>query len=161
MQDTILNNNLRGGSVINWQNISSPCTLSEGSCQSISTDLHAYTWEKQDNCVFAVREQFGGKMMKLGDNYYISRESEKEQSFLFQMYKKPQTLCSSNNTVYPSPCDTLYVEFTGGFNMNTGEALEPLPTMNRNTKLPNSSISSPNFSRTEIDYEAHLQTKFD
>ena len=77
------------------------------------------------------------------------------------MYNKPQSLCNSNNIVYPSPYDTLYVEFTGGFNMNTGEALEPLPTINRITKLPNSSISSLNISRTEIDYEAHLNTKFD
>ena len=45
--------------------------------------------------------------------------------------------------------------------MNTGEALEPLPTINRITKLPNSSISSLNISRTELDYEAHLNTKFD
>ena len=45
--------------------------------------------------------------------------------------------------------------------MNTGEALEPLPTISRITKLPNSSIKSLNISRTEIDYEAHLNTKFD
>ena len=111
--------------------------------------------------MFAVREQFEGKLIKIGDNYYISKESEKEQSFLIQVYNKPQSLCNSNNIVYPSPYDTLYVEFTGGFNMNTGEALEPLPTINRITKLPNSSISWLNISRTEIDYEAHLNTKFD
>ena len=45
--------------------------------------------------------------------------------------------------------------------MNTCEALEPLPTVNRITKIPNNSLSSPNISRTEIDYEAHLNTKFD
>ena len=53
------------------------------------------------------------------------------------MYNKPQSLCNSNNIVYPSPYDTLYVEFTGGFNMNTGEALEPLPNINRITRHPN------------------------
>ena len=111
--------------------------------------------------MFAVREQFEGKIIKIGDNYYISKESEKEQSFLFQVYNKPQSICSSNNIVYPSPYDTLYVEFTGGFNINTREALEPIPTINRITKLPNSSISSLNISRIEIDYEAHLNTKFD
>ena len=109
----------------------------------------------------ALREQFEGKMIKIGDNYYISKESEKEQSFLFQVYNKPQSLCNSNNIVYPSPYDTLYVEFTGGFNMSTGEALEPLPNINRITRLPNNSLSSLNISRTEIDYEAHLNTKFD
>ena len=161
MQDTTLNVNLRGGSVNNWQNIPLPCTLSEGGCQSTSTDPHAYSWEKQDNCLFALREQFEGKMIKIGDNYYISKESAKEQSFLFQVYNKPQSLCNSNNIVYPSPYDTIYVEFTGGFNMNTGEALEPLPNINRITRLPNNSLSSLNISRTEIDYEAHLNTKFD
>ena len=99
-------------------------------------------------------------MIKIGDNYYISKESEKEQSFLFQVYNKPQSLCNNNNIVYPSPYDTLYVEFTGGFNMNTGEALEPLPNTNRITKLSNSSTSSLNISRTEIDYEAHVYSKF-
>ena len=100
-------------------------------------------------------------MIKIGDNYYIFKESEKEQSFLFQVYNKPQSLCNSNNIVYPSPYDTLFVEFTGGFNMNKGVTLEPLPTINRITKLPNSSISSLNISRTEIDYEAHLNNNFD
>ena len=161
MQDTTSNLNLRGGTVNNWQTIPLPSTLSGGSCQSTSTDTHACTWEKQDNCLFAVRKQFEGKMIKTGDNYYISRESETEQSFLFQEYNKPQSLCNSNNIVYPSPYDTLYVEITGGFNTNTGEALEPLRTTNRITKLPNNSIRSLIISRTEIDYEAHLITEFD
>ena len=100
-------------------------------------------------------------MINIGDNYYISRESEKEQSFIFQVYNKPQSLCNCNKIVYPSPYCTLYVEFTGGFNMNTREALEPLPTVSRFTKLPNNSLSSLNISRSEIDYEAHLFTKFD
>ena len=77
MQDTTLNVNLRGGSVNEWQKISLPCTLSAGGCQSTSTDPHAYSKEKQDNCLFAVREQFEGKMIKIGDNYYISKVSEK------------------------------------------------------------------------------------
>ena len=161
MQDTTLNVNLRGRSVNNWQNISLPCTSSEGGFQSTSTDPHAYIWEKQDNSLFAVREKFEGKMIKIGGNFYISKKSEKGESFLFQVYNKPQSLCNSNNIVYPSPYDTIYVEFTGGFNMNTGEALEPLPNINRITKFPNKSISSLNISRTAIDYEEHIITKFD
>ena len=92
MQDITLNVNLMGGSVNNWQNILLPCTISEGGCQRTSTDPHAYSWEIQDNCLFAVREQFEGKMIKIGDNYYISKEAEKEQNFLFQEYNKPQSL---------------------------------------------------------------------
>ena len=64
MQDKNLNVNLWGGSVNNWPNISLPCTLSEAGCQSTSTDLHAYTREKQDKWLFAIREQFEGKMIK-------------------------------------------------------------------------------------------------
>ena len=45
MQDTTLYVNLREGSVNNWQNIPLPCTLSEGGCQSTSTDLNAYSCE--------------------------------------------------------------------------------------------------------------------
>ena len=87
----------------------------------------------------------------------MSRASEKE---LCRVYNKPQSICNSNNIVYPSPYDTLYVEFTGRFNLNTGEALELLPTVNSITKLPNISLGLLIISRTEIDYEAHLITKF-
>ena len=64
MQDTTLNVILRGGSVNNWQNSPLSCTLSEGGCQITSTDPQAYSWEKQDNYLLAVREQFEGKMIK-------------------------------------------------------------------------------------------------
>ena len=161
MQDTTLKVNLRGGSVNSWQNIPLPSSLSEGGCQSTSTDPHANSWEKQNNCLFAVKEHFEGKMIKIEHNYNISKESEKEQSVQFQVYNKAQSLCNGNNIIYPSPYDTLYFEFTGGFNMNTREALEPLPNMNRITKFANNSISSLDNSSTEVDYEAHLNTKFD
>ena len=153
MQNTTLNVNLRGGSAKY-----SPALHTEGGCQSTSTEPHAYTWEKQDNCFFSIKEQFEGKILKIGYSYYMSRASEKE---LCRVYNKPQSICNSNNIVYPSPYDTLYVEFTGGFNLNTGEALKFLPTVNRITKLPNISLSSLIISRTEIDYGAHLITKFD
>ena len=45
--------------------------------------------------------------------------------------------------------------------MNTGMALESPATVSRITKIPDNSLSSLNISRTEIDYEAHLNTKFD
>ena len=45
--------------------------------------------------------------------------------------------------------------------MNTGEALNPLPTVIRITKIRNNSLSSLNISRTERDYDAHFDNKFD
>ena len=85
MKVTTLNVNLRGVSVNNWQKTPLPCTLSKGSCQSTSSDPHAYTWEKQDNCLFAIREQFEGKMIKTGDDFfYISRESKMDKAFYFK-----------------------------------------------------------------------------
>ena len=84
MQDTTLNVPLRGGSVNNWQNIPLPCTLSEGGCQITSTDPHAYCWEKQDNCLFAVREKFEGKMIKEEIIIISLKNQRKNKAFYFK-----------------------------------------------------------------------------
>ena len=45
------------------------------------------------------------------------------QSFMFQVYNKPQFLCSHPQIVYPTPYDSLYISLRDGFDMNTGEPI--------------------------------------
>ena len=138
MQNVSLNVNLRDGTVNNWQNIPLPCPLSAGGCDSTSTDPFAYTWDEPNNCRFTMICTFDAQMIKANDKYYTvkdpkltSAQSDFDlQSFMFQVYNKPQSLCSHPRIVYPTPYDFLYISLRDGFDMNTGE---PIHKYNSNT----------------------------
>ena len=108
MQNVCLNVNLRDCTVNNWQNIPLPCPFSVGGCNSTSTDLFAYTWDEPNNCLFTMIGNFDAQMIKANDKYYIvkdpklsSAESDFDlQSFMLQVYNKPQSLCSHPQIVY-------------------------------------------------------------
>ena len=131
MQNVSLNVNLRDGIVNNWQNIPLPCPLSAGGCDSTSTDPFAYTWDELNNCLFTMIRFFDAQMVKANDNYYIVKDPKLSsaqsdfdlQSFIFQVYNKPQSLCSHPQKVYPTPYDSLYISLRDGFDMNTGEPI--------------------------------------
>ena len=72
MQDITSKLNLRGGSVNNGNNIPLPCTLSEVSCQSTSTEPNAYNCNKQDNCSFAGRNKITACQKKNKALYFKS-----------------------------------------------------------------------------------------
>ena len=42
---------------------------------------------------------------------------------MFQVYNKPQSLCSHPQIVYPAPYDSLYINLRDGFDINTGEPI--------------------------------------
>ena len=117
-QNVSLNVNLRDGTVNNWQNIPLPF-LSAGGCDSTSTDPFAYTWDEPNNCVFTMIRTFDAQMIKANDKYYIvkdpkltSAQSDFDlQSFMFQVYNKPQSLCSHPQIVYPTPYDSQILVF--------------------------------------------------
>ena len=54
-------------------------------------------------------------MIKANDKYYIVKDPKFTwaqsdfdlQSFMFQVYNKPQSLCSHPRIVYPTPYDSL------------------------------------------------------
>ena len=127
MQNVRLNVNLRDGTVNNWQNIPLPCPLSAGGCDSTSTDPFAYTWDEPNNCLFTMICTFDIQMIKANEKYYIVKDPKLSsaqsdfdlQSFMFQIYNKPQSLRSHPQIVYPTPYDPLYVSFRDGFDINT------------------------------------------
>ena len=71
-------------------------------------------------------------MIKANDKYYIVKDPKLNsaqldfdfQSFMFQVYNKPQSLCSHPQIVYPTPYDSLYISLRVGFHMNTGEPIQ-------------------------------------
>ena len=193
MQDIELNLDLRDGTVNNHQNIPLPCSVSEGGCESTSTDPYAYTWQNNENCQsFEISEHFA-KMVKMNDKYYIIRDSDNEHdkkifwgaqkggSFVLQIFNKPQALCSNTEIVYPTPYDSLFVSYTGGFDMKTGLSvnLEPNAIKHSYTneiwtekyghnyhektskRTEYSNGITKNSSTNFVNYEAHLGTKLD
>ena len=68
-------------------------------------------------------------MIKANDKYYIVKDPKLSsgqsdfdlQSFMFQVYNRPQSLCSNPQIVYFTPYDSLYISFRDGFGMNTGK----------------------------------------
>ena len=152
MQNVSLNVNLRDGTVDNWQNIPLPCPLSAGGCDSTSTDPFAYTWDEPNNCLFTLIRTFEAQMIKANDKYYIvkdpkltSAQSDFDlQSFMFQVYNKPQSLSSHTQKVYPTPYDSLYINLRDGFDMNTGEPIHKHNSDNGAITLKNKYYSNDN-----------------
>ena len=116
-------------------------------------------------------------MIKANEKYYIvkdpkltSAQSDFDlQNFMFQVYNKPQSLCSHPRIVYPTPYDSLYISLRDGFDMNTGEPIHKLKPDTGAINLNNKFYSSDNktvdttYSRIyeKIDFEAQLGTKID
>ena len=177
MQNVSLNVNLRDGTVNNWQNIPLPWPLSAGGCNPTSTDPFAYTWDQPNNFLFTMIRTFDAEIIKANDKYYIvkdpkltSAQSDFDlQSFMFQVYNKPQSLCSHPQIVYPTPYDSLYISLRDGFDMNTGEPIHKyksdagaITIKNKYYSSDNKSVDTTHFQIYENnDFEAHLGTKID
>ena len=177
MQNVSLNVNLRDGTVNYWQNIPLPCPLSAGGCDSTSTDPFAYTWDEPNNCFFTIIRTFDAQMIKANDKYYIEKDPKFTsaqsdfdlQSFMFQVYNKPQSFCSHPRIVYPTPYDSLYISLRDGLDMNTGEPIHKFKPDTGAITLKDKIYSSDNktvdttYSQVyeNIDFEAHLGTKID
>ena len=177
MKHICKNVNLRDGTVNNWQNIPLPCPLSAEGCDSTSTDPFAYTWDEPNNCLFTIICTFDAQMIKANDKYYIVKDPKLNsaqsdfdlQSFMFQVYIKPQSLCSHPQIVYHTPCDSLYISLRDGFDMNTGESIHKynsdtgaITLKNKFYSSDNKTVDTKHFQIYEnIDFEANLGTKID
>ena len=124
-------------------------------------------------------------MIKIGEKYYIIRDYPNSteiheyrlkkafngpiNTFVFQLSNNPQSICGSEKIVYPTPYDGIYISYTGGFNMDTGVARDPVESVskftytnfNNSKKLIGETKYQNGVPKTEINYEAHIGTKFD
>ena len=89
--------------------------------------------------------------------------------FMFQVYNKPESLCSQQRIVCPTPYDSLYISFRDSFDMNTGEPIHKFKfdtgAISLKTKFFSSdkkTVDTQHFQIYEkIDFEANLGTKID
>ena len=69
---------------------------------SASTDPIAHTWDELNNCLFTTIHTFDAQIIKSNDNFYMVKDPKLNsalsdfelQNFMFQIYSKPQSLCS-------------------------------------------------------------------
>ena len=120
---------------------------------------------------------FDAQMIKANDNYYIVKDPKTTsaqsdfdlQSFMFQVYNKPQSLCSHPQIVYPTPYDSLNISLRDGVDINTGEPIHKynsstgaITLKNKYYSSDNKTVDTKHFQNYEnIDFEAHLGTKID
>ena len=94
-------------------------------------------WKNKKNDCLPLKKRFEQKIVKIADNYHISKRSQKEQSLLIQVHNNyTNLLIIGSLLVYSSPYDRVYDEFTWRSYMNTEEALESPSTVHGNNKLP-------------------------
>ena len=116
-------------------------------------------------------------MIKSNEKYYIVKDQKFTspqsdfdlQSFLFQVFNKPQSLCTHPQIAYPTPYDYLYISFRDGFDLNTGEAFHKfnsdtgaITSKNTYYSSDNKTVDTKLYQTYEnIDFEAQLGTKID
>ena len=139
MQETVLDIDLNDRTVYNSQGLKLPCALSEGGCHSTSLDPFAYNWEAPENCIFTKRFSQNAKMLKheneLGNVQYFIVSDEKpetpyegpgtysptEMGINVRLVDEKEKVCGKPEFIYRTNLDSLYVSYTGGFNMKTGK----------------------------------------
>ena len=163
--------------VYNWQNIPLSYPLSAAGYDSTSTDPFSYTWDEPNDCLFTTIRNFVAQMIKANDKYCIVKDHKLKsaqldfdlQSFMSQIYSKPQFLCARPQIVYRTTYDSLYISFREGFDMNTGEPIHKFisDTGAINTKFKfyssdNKIFDTKHFQIYEnFDFKAHRGTKVD
>ena len=119
-----------------------PCSLTDGGCESTSLDPFAYTWTQPSNCLLSILFQNKAKMVKyLLDptpaQYYIvsdgnTEPTEREKMYgrdensdklamKFRIYDNKQELCGKKGALYRTNFDSLFISYSGGFDMSTGK----------------------------------------
>ena len=124
MQDVELSVDYETKKVVNHAGQILPCKVEEGGCESTSLDPYAYTWTNdRDGCVLLRRQTVTGFMVKLDERYYIIANNSamgNTLDFKIEVMNEKQHLCKRPNPVYKTNFETLFIEFDGGFDMNTG-----------------------------------------
>ena len=139
MQETVLDIDLNDRTIYNSQVLKLPCALSEGGCHSTSLDTFACNWEAPENCIFTKRFSQNAKMLKheneLGNVQYFIVSDEKpetpyegpgtyspaEMDIKVRVVDEKEKVCGKLELIYRTNLDSLYVSYTGGFNMKTGK----------------------------------------
>ena len=106
-----------------------PCTVLEGGCKSTSLDPYAYTWDMPENCVVTKFFSQKQKMVKYANKldhpqYHIRSEGSAPNGLdlKIRIYNKQQEVCSRPGALYKTNFESLFISYSGGFDMNTGKS---------------------------------------
>ena len=129
MQKVQLKVNLETKQVQNPYGIPLPCTVLEGGCESTSLDPYAYTWDMPENCVVTKLFSQKAKMVKYANKldhpqcHILSEGSAPNGLDLkIRIYNKQQEVCSRPGALYKTNFESLFISYSGGFDMNTGKS---------------------------------------
>lgn len=142
MQNVELKVNTKDNSVFSYQDLTLPCSLAEGGCDSTSLDPHAYTWNIPKNCVLIKRFTQRGTMIKNTNDpdpaqYFIVSEqnlspeyphgtdhhSYREMDIKIRVLNEKVQICGKEDMLYKTNFESLFVTYVNGFNMDTGKKI--------------------------------------
>ena len=139
MQETVLDIDLNDRTSYNSQGLKLPCALSEAGCHSTSLELFAYNWEAPEKCIVTKRFSQNAKKLKHenehGNVQYFIVKDEKletpyegprtyppaEMDIKVRVVDEKEKVCGKPEFIYRTNLDSLYVSYTGGFNLKTGK----------------------------------------
>ena len=94
---------------------------------SASLEPYAYTWDKHENCVVTKLFSQKAKMVKYANKldhpqYHILSEPPNGLDLKIHIYNKQQEVCSRPGAVYKTNFESLFISYSGVFDMNTGKS---------------------------------------
>ena len=101
-------------------------------------------------------------MIKFNDQYFISTDPKSKldnPNFFFKIFNDQQKICGHPPPVNPTNYDDFLIQYSGGFDMKTGQPKSPhqnQPTISKLRIEGDNGIDSLN-----LQYNVHLRAKFD
>ena len=177
-----------------------PCYFADGFCKPTTKTPFTLVWFSDEFCLILTLQDFTGRLTKLQDRYCIETDTFVHSSHStkpevtsgikgtihahvhsphtqnpmslsrFEVFPNAQIFCGKHDPLYSSQYSDLFVIFTDGFNMHTGQP-NPQSMINEyisgklvldisNNKFIFPAIHISNNFAT-IDYDAHINTKTD
>ena len=163
-----------------------PCYFADGFCKPTTKTPFTLVWFNDDYCLIFTLQDFIGRMTKIEDRYWIETDSfvhsphsikpkttqhpNNPSLSRFEVFPTAQTFCGKPDPLYSTQYSDLFVTYTDGFNMHTGQPNPHsmideytsgkivLDTSNNKIIFPALNVSN-NFAT--IDYDAHINSKID
>ena len=137
--------------------------VSEGGSPSTFLDVETYTWNQTENCLFKkIGSVNNGQMINYNDQHFISTDPKSKSddpNFFFEIFSDQQKICSHPLPVYFTNYDDFFMQYSGGFDINTGQPKSP---HQKKLTLIKFRIEGDNeIDSRNLQYDVHLGAKFD
>ena len=104
-----------------------PCYFDDGFCKPTTKTLFTLIWFSYDFCLIFTLQDFIGRMTKFEDRYWIETDAPHTQNphnpnlSRFEDFPNAQTFCGKPHPLYSKQYSDVFVNYTDGFNMHTGQ----------------------------------------